>query len=55
MRGETEEMRKKRWKGICGIQFCNVFKMVHVRKFENNILTSDMDDVLIKNIYFTID
>ena len=41
MRGETEEMKKERRKGIFGIQSCNVFKIVHVGKFENNILTSD--------------
>ena len=41
MRGETEEVRKERWKGICGIQSCKVFEMAHVGKFEHNIITSD--------------
>ena len=41
MRRETEEVRKERWKGICGIQSCKVFEMAHVGKFEHNIITSD--------------
>ena len=41
MRGETEETRKERRKGILGIQSCKVLKMVYVGKFENNIITSD--------------
>ena len=39
MRGETEETRKERRKGILGIQSCKVLKMVYVGKFENNIIT----------------
>ena len=50
MQGETEEMRKERWKGICGIQSCNV----HVGKFDSNIITSDTYSILIEKYYLTI-
>ena len=40
MRGETEEVRKERWKGICGIQSCKLFEMAHVGKFKQNITSN---------------